>query len=55
VRRCWQSGGNTLRMVETAVHLGDRFFWPLPVLQWVLSLPKRQRKVGAEQVYGCAK
>ena len=30
-------------MVETAAHLVDHVFPPLPVRQWVLSLPKRLR------------
>ncbi len=34
---------NTRRMVETAAHLVDHVFPPLPVRQWVLSLPKRLR------------
>ena len=38
VRRC-----NARRMVETAAHLVDRVLPPLPVRQWVLSVPKRIR------------
>jgi hypothetical protein len=34
---------NARRMVETAAHLVDHVFPPLPVRQWVLSLPKRLR------------
>ena len=34
---------NTRRMVETAAHLVDHVFPPLPVRQWVLSVPKRLR------------
>jgi hypothetical protein len=34
---------NTRRMAETAAHLVDHVFPPLPVRQWVLSLPKRLR------------
>jgi hypothetical protein len=30
-------------MAETAAHLVDRVFPPLPVRQWVLSVPKRLR------------
>ena len=30
-------------MVETAAHLVDQVFPPLPVRQWVLSVPKRLR------------
>ncbi len=30
-------------MAETAAHLVDHVFAPLPVRQWVLSLPKRLR------------
>jgi len=30
-------------MVETAAHLADHVFPPLPVHQWVLSVPKRLR------------
>ena len=30
-------------MVETAAHLSDHVFPRLPVRQWVLSVPKRQR------------
>ena len=30
-------------MAETAAHLVDHVFPPLPVRQWVLSLPKRLR------------
>jgi len=33
----------TRRMVETAAHLVDHVFPPVPVRQWVLSLPKRLR------------
>jgi hypothetical protein len=33
----------TRRMAETAAHLVDHVFPPLPVRQWVLSLPKRLR------------
>jgi len=33
----------TLRMRETAAHLTDHIFPRLPVLQWVLSVPKRPR------------
>jgi len=33
----------TRRMVETAAHLVDHVIPPLPVRQWVLSLPKRLR------------
>lgn len=31
------------RMAETAAHLVDHVFTPLPVRQWVLSVPKRLR------------
>ncbi len=31
------------RMVETAVHLADHVFPPLPVRQWVLAMPTRLR------------
>ena len=34
---------NARRMAETAAHLVDRVFPPLPVRQWVLSVPKRLR------------
>ena len=34
---------NARRMVETAAHLVDRVLPPLPVRQWVLSVPKRIR------------
>jgi len=34
---------NARRMAETAAHLVDHVFPPLPVRQWVLSLPKRLR------------
>ena len=34
---------NARRMVETAAHLVDHVFPPLPVRQWVLSVPKRLR------------
>jgi hypothetical protein len=34
---------NTRRMVEVAAHLGDAVLPPVPVRQWVLSLPKRLR------------
>ena len=34
---------NTRRMVETAAHLADHVWPPLPVRQWVLSVPKRLR------------
>jgi hypothetical protein len=34
---------NSRHMVETAAHLVDHVFPPLPVRQWVLSLPKRLR------------
>jgi hypothetical protein len=34
---------NTRRMAETAAHWVDHVFPPLPVRQWVLSLPKRLR------------
>jgi hypothetical protein len=34
---------NTRRMVEVAAHLSDEVLPPLPVRQWVLSLPKRLR------------
>ena len=30
-------------MAETAAHLVDQVFPPLPVRQWVLSVPKRLR------------
>lgn len=30
-------------MAETAAHLVDHVFPPLPVRQWVLWVPKRQR------------
>jgi hypothetical protein len=34
---------NTRRMAETAAHLVDHVIPPVPVRQWVLSLPKRLR------------
>jgi hypothetical protein len=34
---------NTRRMVEVAAHLSDEVLPPLPVRQWVFSLPKRLR------------
>ena len=34
---------NARRMVETAAHLVDYVLPPLPVRQWVLSVPKRLR------------
>ena len=34
---------NTRRMAETAAHLADHVFPPVPVRQWVLSVPKRLR------------
>jgi hypothetical protein len=34
---------NTRRMVEVAAHLSDAVLPPLPVRQWVFSLPKRLR------------
>jgi hypothetical protein len=34
---------NVRRMAETAAHLVDHVFPPLPVRQWVLSVPKRLR------------
>ncbi|AUB85154.1 transposase [Candidatus Thiodictyon syntrophicum] len=34
---------NARRMAETAAHLVDHVFPPLPVRQWVLSVPKRLR------------
>lgn len=34
---------NARRMAETAAHLVDYVFPPLPVRQWVLSVPKRLR------------
>ncbi len=34
---------NARRMAETAAHFVDHVFPPLPVRQWVLSLPKRLR------------
>ncbi len=34
---------NTRRMVETAAHLTDHVLPPLPLRQWVLSVPKRLR------------
>ncbi|MBL3601737.1 MAG: transposase zinc-binding domain-containing protein [gamma proteobacterium endosymbiont of Lamellibrachia anaximandri] len=34
---------NSRHIVETAAHLVDHVFPPLPVRQWVLSLPKRLR------------
>jgi len=34
---------NARRMAETAAHLVDQVFPPLPVRQWVLSVPKRLR------------
>jgi len=30
-------------MVQTAAHLADHFIPPLPVRQWVISVPKRLR------------
>jgi hypothetical protein len=33
----------TRRMAETAAHLVDHVFPPLPVRQWVLAVPKRLR------------
>jgi len=36
-------GHNTRRMAETAAHLVDHVFPPLPVRQWVLAVPKRLR------------
>ncbi len=30
-------------MAQTAVHLVDHVIPPVPVLQWVISLPKRLR------------
>jgi len=30
-------------MVETAAHLSDHVLPPLPLRQWVLSIPKRLR------------
>ncbi len=35
---------NARRMAETAAHLVDHVFPPMPVRQWVLSLPKRLRQ-----------
>ncbi|MEF8712579.1 MAG: transposase zinc-binding domain-containing protein [Accumulibacter sp.] len=35
--------GNPRRMVETAAHLADPVFPPLPIRQWVLLVPKRLR------------
>ena len=34
---------NARRMVETPAHLVDQVFAPLPLRQWVLSVPKRLR------------
>jgi hypothetical protein len=34
---------NALRMAQTASHLVDQVFPPLPVRQWVLSVPNRLR------------
>ena len=34
---------NTRRMAETAAHLVDQVFAPLPVRQWVLAVPKPRR------------
>lgn len=34
---------NARRLAETAAHLVDNVFPPLPVRQWVLSVPKRLR------------
>ena len=34
---------DTRRMAETAAHLVDHVFPPLPVRQWVLAVPKRLR------------
>jgi hypothetical protein len=34
---------NARRMVEVAAHLTDQVLPPLPLRQWVLSLPKRIR------------
>jgi hypothetical protein len=34
---------NARRMAETAAHLADHVFPPLPVRQWVISVPKRLR------------
>jgi hypothetical protein len=34
---------NDRHMAETAAHLADHVFLPLPVRQWVLSIPKRLR------------
>src|SRR5450759_962097 len=34
---------NTRRMVETAAHLSDHVWQPLPLRQWVLAVPKRLR------------
>lgn len=34
---------NARRMAETAAHLVEAIFPPLPVRQWVLSVPKRLR------------
>jgi hypothetical protein len=34
---------NARRMAETAAHLVDQVFPPLPVRQWVLAVPKRLR------------
>ena len=38
-----QHGRHARRMVETAAHLVDHVLPPLPVRQWVLSVPKRLR------------
>jgi len=44
---CTRKGGcparNARRMAETAAHAVDQVFPPLPVRQWVLSVPKRLR------------
>ncbi|MFA5924118.1 MAG: hypothetical protein WC856_22975 [Methylococcaceae bacterium] len=34
---------NARRMAKTAAHLVDHVFPPLPVRQWVLSVPKNLR------------
>ena len=34
---------NTRRLAETAAHFVDHVFPPVPVRQWVLSVPKRLR------------
>jgi hypothetical protein len=36
-------------MVETAAHLTDHVLPPLPVRQWVLSVPKRPPAYGRRQ------